>query len=104
VLHRFGFRVLEASGYDQAVDLLMNSDEPVDLLISDVVMPKTNGFDLAARVRELRPGIEVILMSGYTETHISRRNPLEPDYAFIQKPFAIGALIEKVQEKLKLNT
>ncbi len=103
VLRRFGFKVLQASGYDEAVDLVFNGNEPVHLLISDVVMPKMNGFDLAARIRQLRPGIEVILMSGYTETHISRKNSIEPDYAFIQKPFAIGALIDKIHEKLNVK-
>ena len=68
------------------------------MLLTDVVMPEMNGRDLAARLLATRPGPVCVYMSGYTANVIAHRGVLDEDALFIQKPFSMAALADKMRE------
>ena len=83
-----GYAILEAENGAEALELLSRGTEgPVDLVLSDVVMPILNGRELGERLAVDRPEIRVLFMSGYTDDDIVRRGLLEPGAPFLQKPF-----------------
>ena len=82
-----GYLVLEAGSPSAAVELAAG-DGAIDLLVTDVVMPEMDAFELAARVRLERPGIRVLYTSGYTDARA--------EGPFLQKPFTPAQLVEKV--------
>ena len=98
VLSRKGYRVLSASDGFDALRLCGESADPVDLLITDVVMPRMGGRELASRIQTAKPGVRVLFVSGYTEDAISQRGILEAGLQFLQKPFTTDALLRKVRE------
>ena len=93
VLEGAGYRVLAAGTGEAALALAADHAGPVDLLVSDVVMPGMRGPELAARLAEARPGVPVVLMSGYADRdlRIGAETPV-----FLAKPFTPGALLEGV--------
>jgi len=98
MLVRSGYRVLDvASGHD-AVDIVAGQPGHVDVLLTDVVMPKMLGRDVADRVRTCQPGIRVLFMSGYTQGLLSAQGVLEPGVYLIEKPFSKTALLAKLRE------
>jgi two-component system cell cycle sensor histidine kinase/response regulator CckA len=100
VLKRHGYTVLQASDGRAALDLVASHPEPIDLLITDVIMPGMSGRQLADRLRELRAGMKVLFVSGYTDDAIIRHGMLEPGIAFLQKPFTPESLAAKVRQVL----
>jgi CheY-like chemotaxis protein len=96
-----GYRVLTASNGVEALELVKSMDEPVHLLITDVVMPKMGGAELAAHLSSLRPGIRVLFSSGYMENSIVHHGVLAEGVNFIQKPYTPKALAERVREVLE---
>jgi CheY-like chemotaxis protein len=74
--------------------------ERIDLLLTDVIMPRMNGPELADRVCLLRPGLKVLFMSGYTDRTIRLQDRLSDEAQFIQKPFTPRLLANKVREVL----
>jgi len=75
--------------------------EAIDILITDVMMPGIGGRELSKQLLELRPGIGVLFLSGYTEDAIATRGVLSPGTAFLQKPFTLQNLAKKVREVLR---
>lgn len=100
VLRGYGYRVLEAQDGASALARSESCGEPIHLLITDVVMPGMTGRQLAERLRETRPGMKVLYMSGYTENVIAKRGVLEPGIAYLAKPFAPAVLAAKAREVL----
>jgi CheY-like chemotaxis protein len=72
----------------------------IDLLLTDVVMPGLNGRELAERIASMRPGIRVLFMSGYSNDAVLERGVRASEVEFIQKPFTIDALTEKIRDVL----
>ena len=100
VLTRQGYQVLAASTPRQALDLVREHPGPIDLLITDVVMPEMNGRELAEAVRSQYPGIRRLFMSGYTREIIGHQGVLEDGVHFLHKPFSSSQLAAKVREAL----
>jgi two-component system, cell cycle sensor histidine kinase and response regulator CckA len=100
VLSEKGYRVLFAAEGNEGLRIAGGHREPIDLLITDVVMPGMGGRELAARLEAARPGMKVLFMSGYSEKVISHHGILEDGLAFFQKPFTSDALLRKVRETL----
>jgi len=100
-LNRTGYTVLDANGPVEACRLSDEFQGTIQLLITDVVMPKINGRELAGRLVRRRPGIKVLYMSGYTDSAIANMVGLQKELAFLQKPFTPVGLIEKVREVLE---
>ncbi len=100
VLRTQGYRVLEANGADEAARTCEQNDEPIHLLLADVVMPGRSGYLLAEELLELRPDMRVLYVSGYTEDEVVQRGVIHAQVNFLQKPFSPHALSEKVREAL----
>ncbi len=94
-----GYRVLEARDGRDALRLCETHPEPIQLLLTDVVMPNMPGAELAERIRRARPAVRVLLMSGYTGEALAQRLGHDP-VAFLPKPFTSVGLVEKVREVL----
>ena len=92
--------MLSASDGFEALRLCGECADPVDLLVTDVVMPRMGGRDLASRIEAAKPGIRVLFVSGYTEDAISHHGILEAGLEFLQKPFTTDAFLRKVREIL----
>ncbi len=100
VLKRLGFEVLEASDARSALSLLSSTEKHIDLLLTDVVLPRMNGRELAERVRVDRPDLKILFMSGYTGDVLAERSSLPASMPFLQKPFTPTTLAAKVREVL----
>ncbi len=103
ILKEQGYTVLSADCGQTCLRQLGEYKEPVDLLLTDVVMPDMNGKVLFQQVKERFPNLKVIFMSGYTDNVIVRHNVLEEGVNFIQKPFTVQALLAKVQKVLDVR-
>jgi two-component system cell cycle sensor histidine kinase/response regulator CckA len=100
ILSRHGYRVIDAPGGGDAFLLAEREPGPIDLLLTDVVMPKMNGRELYERLRAGRSGLKVVFMSGYTDDIIAQHGVLDPDMIFVQKPFAADVLLKAVRRAL----
>jgi PAS domain S-box-containing protein len=100
ILAGHGYRVLEASGGNAALQLAAEHSGPVDILVTDVVMPHMSGIELARRMLEQRPDLRVLYTSGYTESSIVHEGVVEPRISFLQKPYVLDTLLAKVREIL----
>ncbi len=103
ILSRQGYKILEASGGGDALLLCEQCNEPIHLLLSDVVMPGISGPELARRIKTLSPDVKVLFMSGYADQAIFLGGILDEKAYFIQKPFSARNLVEKIQEVIRNN-
>jgi len=101
ILKLQGYKVFSGADAEECLALLENRDDPLDLLITDVVMGDMNGKQLFRRVAQRCPGVRVLYMSGYPEDMIAHQYVLEEGVAFIQKPFTVQGLAAKVREVLQ---
>ena len=96
-----GYKLLEAEGAAQALEIAEQYTKPIHLLLTDVVMPQSGGKELAKRLSARHPETKVLYMSGYTDDAIVRHGILEDGTSFLQKPFTPSVLARKVREVLK---
>ncbi len=99
-LRKQGYTVMEAAHGGEALEIVERLDEPVDLIITDVVMPHISGRELIEQVAVLWPETSVIYMTGYTDDAIIHHGVLDSGIELIQKPFKPRVLLEKVREVL----
>jgi PAS domain S-box-containing protein len=99
-LERQGYRVLAADTGSRALELGEGHEGPIDLLLTDVILPGLNGRALYKQLAIGRPGLKVICMSGYTEDAIALHGVLDEGIHYLQKPFALHALLHQVREVL----
>ncbi len=103
VLQELGYEVLAAENGKEALALVdAHPDKRIDLLLTDVVMPEMGGKELAEKLRPLSPKTKVIFCSGYTEDAIFHSGGLEAGVYFLQKPYTVAAVAQKVSEVLAL--
>jgi signal transduction histidine kinase/ActR/RegA family two-component response regulator len=100
-LENQGYCVLEAADGNAAIATAEKHSGPIQLLLTDVIMPGMNGRDLADRLTELRPTIKVLYLSGYASDLIAQYGVLDPQILLLEKPFTLRALLIKVQEALR---
>jgi PAS domain S-box-containing protein len=101
ILEGHGYQVLPAGGADAALALARSHPARIDLVLTDVVMPGTNGRVLADALVAARPGLRVLFMSGYTDDVIAHRGVLEPGTLLLEKPFTVLGLLRRVREALE---
>jgi CheY-like chemotaxis protein len=100
VLTRSGYRVLEAASGEDAAGIAARHEGPIDLLMTDVVMPGMSGRELAEQLLPRHPAMRLLYASGYTEDAIVRHGVSSLETAFLEKPFTPNALLRKVREVL----
>src|SRR5437763_10678581 len=100
ILEGAGYHVIAASGDAEAAKLCADGNEPIDLLLTDVVMPRTSGKEVADQLTKMQPGLKVLFMSGYTDEAIVHHGVLDANVEFIQKPFTPVGLSKKIREVL----
>jgi PAS domain S-box-containing protein len=99
-LERHGYRLLQAATGKDALEFVGDTTIPIDLLVTDAVLPELSGPALAAHAMRLRPGIRVLFISGYTDDAMLRLGVSNRNEAFLQKPFGSEALLRKVRQLL----
>jgi two-component system cell cycle sensor histidine kinase/response regulator CckA len=95
-----GYRVLTAYTCSAALNIAMEYDGPINLLLTDVVMPEMNGNELSKKLRTIRPDLKTLFMSGYTAELISHQQIDGDEANFIQKPFSAKTLMNAVYRSL----
>jgi signal transduction histidine kinase len=100
ILTRSGYQVCVVASGPEAVRRASDPDQPIDLLLTDVVMPEMLGNEVAARVDELRPGVPALFMSGYAQPILDTHGIPSPHYDILEKPFTEAALLTRVRRAL----
>ncbi|MDP3480535.1 MAG: ATP-binding protein, partial [Desulfoprunum sp.] len=100
ILQSLGYQVLVAETPDQCLEMIAAYAGPIELLLTDVVMPGMNGRNLFERLRPELPGLKVLFMSGYTTNVIMHHGVIDEGVHFLQKPFSMLALSQKIREVL----
>ena len=99
-LRSYGYQVLEALNGEEGLRICSKLGRDIDLIVTDVVMPRLGGKELAGLVTEAHPGMKFLFMSGYTDNALSSNGVLDPKVHFLEKPFRPEALAAKVREVL----
>ncbi|HEV7501239.1 MAG TPA: ATP-binding protein, partial [Vicinamibacteria bacterium] len=97
VLEDAGYRVIDAADPEHGLAAVRGEKGGIHILMTDVILPQMRGTELAERVRQISPDVRVLFMSGYTDQAIGQHAALSPGAHFLQKPFSLSALLEKVR-------
>jgi len=100
VLTDAGYHVLIAEGGRRAIELFESAKAPIDLLLTDVIMPDLTGPVLAERLRAHQPGLQVLFISGFHDADLVQRFVTAKGFTLLPKPFTVEALLRVVQESL----
>ena len=101
ILSGRGHEVLTAGSPTEALHVFANHEWPIDLLLTDVVLPELSGKELAEQIRQRQPRLRVLYMSGYDDEIVSRHGVVEAGASFLQKPFDAPGLVARVDEVLR---
>jgi len=99
-LKKLGYRVFDAQDGGEAFVMCQKLDPPVDLIITDLIMPGVSGAEAVSRIRKLLPNVKVLYMSGYSPDTALKDGGLDPSIPFLRKPFHLFELAQKVREVL----
>ena len=100
MLRELGLRVLEADGAEEALDVFRISQQPIDLVLLDVVMPETDGVALAKQILAHRPGQHILFMSAHPAEVLAEHGLQDLDMHFLAKPYTMDELLSKVREAM----
>jgi len=100
ILTRNGYHVLTADSGPEAIKIAEHADHHIDLLLTDVIMPRMLGKELATNIEALLPGVRVLYMSGYAQPVLASQGTLDPGVILVEKPFSEAALLQRVREVL----
>jgi len=100
MLENLGYQVLTAKTPQEAIHLVTEYGGTINLLVTDVIMPEMNGWELSKKLQAIQPDLKRLFTSGYTADVIAHHNVREETVHFVQKPFTLEALSEKVREAL----
>jgi CheY-like chemotaxis protein len=100
LLKRLGYTILEASGITDAIKICTDYSNPIHLMLTDIVLPGMNGFELYGNLLEIHPEMKVLYMSGYPKESIPRHEMLIEGNNFLQKPFTSEVLANRVRSTL----
>jgi CheY-like chemotaxis protein len=103
ILARAGYQVIVATGGIDAIEVAQTHEEQLDLLLTDVIMPQMLGKEMAERIKQVRPGIRVLYMSGYARPILDFQGTLEPGVTLVEKPFSAPQLLAKVRAAIDAN-
>jgi CheY-like chemotaxis protein len=103
-LEKHGYQLLVAASGTEALELAQNYTASIQLVISDVVMPQMGGREVAEQLKAVRPGIQILFISGYTENTMMRGGNVSEGETFLQKPFTPLTLARRVREMLDKAT
>ncbi len=101
ILRQCGYTVLEAADGLEALAVLAGGRQPIDLLVTDLMMPRMNGLQLAEQLQRQDPSLKALFVSGYSDDAVIRQGMLEPGSRYLQKPFSPLALARKVRQVLE---
>lgn len=99
-LEHKGYTVLKASRGPQALTIAARSNQPIHLLLTDVIMPKMSGRELAEKIASMHSETKVVFMSGYSNNLLSNRQVLDPKHVLLQKPIRLASLGKRLREVL----
>lgn len=100
LFERHGYTVIEARHGADALRIMEEGGRPVDLVVTDLVMPEMGGREMVERLRTRHPGIKVLFMSGYSERAVTSDGVMPPDTGFVEKPFTVEQLMRRTREIL----
>ena len=100
MLGALGYVVREAPDAEEAIAFFGQPGNSVDLVLTDIVLPKMGGVALAERILQMRPGTRILFASGYSDDMVLQHQLLDGDMTLLQKPFTVESLAEKVREVL----
>jgi two-component system cell cycle sensor histidine kinase/response regulator CckA len=100
-----GYKIVEASSGEEALEVMKNQGEDIDIIITDVIMPGMNGPSLISKIQTNYPKVKVIFISGYAEEAFSDAYGVENDndFNFLSKPFTLQQLVAKVKDVLEMK-
>jgi PAS domain S-box-containing protein len=100
LLESCGYKIIEAANGQEGLSICQQPETKFDMLVTDVVMPKMSGRQLAEQVERLRPGTKILYMSGYTDDEVLRQGVVKAGENFVEKPFTFDTLTQKIRELL----
>jgi two-component system, cell cycle sensor histidine kinase and response regulator CckA len=100
ILSRGGYDVIVATGANHAIELARRREGPLDLVVTDAIMPDMLGREVATRIEQIRPGISVLYMSGYAQPAFAAQGTLEPGITLVEKPASAAELLAQVRRVL----
>ena len=100
VLEEYGYKVLTAANGAEAIEIATRSEGPIDLIVTDVVMPGMGGRELVERLREKNPNVEALFVSGYTRDTVLLHGVEEEEFHFMEKPYTPQSLAQAIHEIL----
>ena len=99
-LESYGYTVIETESVFEALEIAAIYEGSIDLLLTDVIMPGMNGRELYEKMHEIRPNLQVLYFSGYTDNVIVHHGVLDEGVNFLQKPFTVRGLAKKIRRVL----